>query len=72
MVPRFFQLILSHANAVIADGQSAVLFIGFNMNVQVFFFYVDGGVRQALEIQLVGGIPMRWRSAFALEDLALV
>ena len=51
-----FQLILSHANAVIADGQGAVLFIGCNMNVQVFFFYVDGGVRQALEIQLVAGI----------------
>ena len=65
-----FQLILSHANAVIADGQGAVLFIGCNMNVQVFFFYVDGGVRQALEIQLVAGIRCVGNQ-LAQEDLAV-
>ncbi len=47
MVPRFFSSsYLSHANAVIADGQGAVLFIGCNMNVQVFFFtFMEVSVR---------------------------
>ena len=51
-----FQLLLGHADAVIGDGQGAVVLITGEQDAEIAFVHADGSVGQALIVQLVDGV----------------
>lgn len=65
-----FQLFLGHADTVIADRQGAGILVGGDVDGQILFLDADGGIGQALEVELVAGIG-RVGDQFAQEDLAI-
>ncbi len=46
----------AHADAVVADGQRARLAVEGDADLEVGVVFIDRGIRQALEAQLVGGV----------------
>ena len=50
------QISLGHANAGINDGQSVVILVGHDLDVQLLAAVQLGGVRQRLVADLIGGI----------------
>ena len=50
------QLFLGHADAVIGDGQGAAVLVTGEQDAEIAFVHADGGVGQALIIQLVDGV----------------
>ena len=50
------QLLLRHADAVIGDGKGAAVLVAGEQDAEIAFVHADGGVGQALIIQLVDGV----------------
>ena len=65
-----FQILLRHADAVIADGQRAAVLVRLDMDLQIVLCDADGGIGQALEIALVAGIR-RIGDQLTQKDLAV-